>query len=76
MLTCSNSLPGIIVPPASHLTLSLSTHPSLQSALHCPLSELMLSLSCRLLSFLPSLLLLSSLYIFHYSLYVQGAVNA
>lgn len=66
------SQPGIIVPPASNLTLSLSSHPSLQSALHCPLSEPLLSLSSPPLSFR---LLCLSLHL-HYSLYVQGAVNA
>lgn len=60
------SQPGIIVPPASHLTLSLSAHPSLQSALHCPRP------SSPLLSFL---LLLLSLHL-RCSLYVQGAVTA
>lgn len=36
----SPSQPGIIV-PASHLTLSLSAHPSLQSTLYCPHSPLL-----------------------------------
>lgn len=59
---------GLVVPPASHLTLSLSSHPSFQSALHCLLSELclfVLSFHLLCLSLHP-----------HYSLYVQGAFTA